>query len=405
MKRGGVMGTVRFLHTADLHLDSPFAGLSAAGELERLQQSTFQAFDRLIDYAVKEKPDFIVIAGDVYDGEDRSLRAQIRFQKGMQQLNEAGIPVYVSYGNHDHLAGSWTTVSLPPNVESFAENVEQKKLTVRGEDVYLYGFSYPSRHVREPMITHYPKASADGLHIGLLHGSAAGDSAHAVYAPFTLAELAEKNYHYWALGHIHKRQVLSHDPAVVYPGNLQGRHRNEQGVKGFYDVTLSKTSCELAFVRASSIVFTQLTVDCRGIEFADDWISLCERAADAAAAEYGSIIVELIMEHTEQLAQELRKSTQDEWLELLREQYAGIEPFVWISSVHWPHTESELPRALYEPIEQTLLQFTGQEWASLADELYGHRAGRYLEPLDEDAAGELAEQAAALLAEELLKEG
>ncbi|WP_153721010.1 metallophosphoesterase family protein [Sporosarcina cascadiensis] len=401
------MEAIRFLHTADLHLDSPFKGMAAGpNELARLQQSTFSAFDRFIDYAVKVRPDFIVIVGDLYDGEDRSLRAQIRFQQGMQRLYEKEIPVFITYGNHDHLAGSWTRVSLPANVQTFSEEVEQKQLTIRGEKVFLHGFSYPQRHVTEPMIADYPVASDEGIHIGLLHGSVAGDAEHAVYAPFTVSELQEKNYHYWALGHIHKRQQLAEDPPVVYPGNLQGRHRKEQGIKGFYDVSITRGKTSLNFVRTSDIVFSRLTVSCEGIDYADDWVTRCQETIDRFIAESGNAVVELIMEDTEGLAGDLQRASSEwEWLDILREQYSGIEPFVWITSIDWPAVSNEeLPAALLEPVEQTLASWPADEWQGLVKDLYSHRAGRYLESLTANDMEQLKQQTAALLAAELLKE-
>ncbi|WP_153731889.1 metallophosphoesterase family protein [Sporosarcina obsidiansis] len=403
------METIRFLHIADLHLDSPFKGMASAGpdELARLQQSTFVAFERFVTYAVKERPDFVVMVGDLYDGEDRSLRAQIRFQQGMQQLEKAEIPVFLSYGNHDHLAGNWTRVSLPGNVHVFSEEVEQKQLIVRGEMVSLYGFSYPQRHVRESMIADYPVAGQDGYHIGLLHGSVAGDSAHAVYAPFTVRELQDKNYHYWALGHIHKRQQLAEEPLIVYPGNIQGRHRNEQGVKGFYDVSLSGEDASLKFVRTSNIVFTTLTVSCEGVEYADDWVTVCQEAIDTLATEMGSMVVELVMEHTEGLTADLlHVSSESEWIDILREQYSGLDPFVWIASIEWPGTSNmELSKTLLEPVEYTLECWDQNDWDDLVKEVYSHRAGRYLERLTPSETEQLKVKAAALLANELLKEG
>ena len=108
------MSTIRFIHTADLHLDSPFKGMTAmpAERLSRLRESTFTALSKLIDYALESKPDFVLIAGDIYDGENRSLRAQLKFKEGMDKLNSAGIPVFLSHGNHDHLGGKWTRFEL-----------------------------------------------------------------------------------------------------------------------------------------------------------------------------------------------------------------------------------------------------------------------------------------------------
>lgn len=398
------MESIRFLHTADLHLDSPFKGMAAAGpdELERLQQSTFAAFDRFIQYAINEQPDFIVIVGDLYDGEDRSLRAQIRFQQGMQQLHRLGIPVYLSYGNHDHLSGRWTRVSLPDNVHVFGEEVERKQLDVRGQTVYVHGFSYPQRHVKEAMIGQYADAT-DGVHIGLLHGSVAGDAEHAMYAPFTISELQEKNYDYWALGHIHKRQILSAEPPIVYPGNIQGRHRNESGAKGFYDVTLGAAEPVLKFIPAADIIFASLTVSCEGIEYADDWLASCQQAIDGLTAESGSVVVELAMENTDGLVDD---AAQSEWLDILREQYENTEPFVWISSIDWPIVrDREVSNSLLEPVQRTLASWGEEEWRVLTKELYGHKAGRYLDALTPADTERLKEQAVSLLENEMWKEG
>ena len=113
--------TIRFIHAADLHLGSPFKGFAGLSPevLAAVRESTFDAFRTLVRHAVETRPDFLLIAGDVYDGEDRSLKAQEVFRKGMQELSSAGIPVFVSHGNHDHLAGTWVRFSLPDNVRIF----------------------------------------------------------------------------------------------------------------------------------------------------------------------------------------------------------------------------------------------------------------------------------------------
>ena len=145
------MSKIRFIHTADLHLDSPFKGMTGlpSDYLNSLRNSTFEAFSKLITYALQTKPDFVLIVGDIYDGEDRSLRAQVKFQEGMKKLHEASIPVIISYGNHDHLSGRWTRFELPSNVHVFGGDVEKTQLIVNGTEVYIYGFSYKERHIRE----------------------------------------------------------------------------------------------------------------------------------------------------------------------------------------------------------------------------------------------------------------
>ena len=228
------MAPIRFIHTADLHLGSPFTGISGLASAQRktFADTVYKAFDTLIDYAVREKPDFMLIAGDIYDGEDRTLRAQYKFQQGMERLNQAGIPVLISHGNHDHLAGGWTRFELPGNVHVFDDKVTNQNFNISGNTVTVTGFSYGERHVKEAKINNFPPADgSSAYHIGMLHGSMDGDSSHAVYAPFKKEQLLSKNYHYWALGHIHLRQILHQDPCIVYPGNIQLSHMKETGPK------------------------------------------------------------------------------------------------------------------------------------------------------------------------------
>ncbi|HEX5564605.1 MAG TPA: DNA repair exonuclease, partial [Sporosarcina sp.] len=328
------MSTIRFLHTADLHLDSPFKGMTGLppARLNELRESTFTAFNRFIDYAVETSPDFILIVGDLYDGEDRSLRAQRKFQEGMERLHAAGIPVYLTYGNHDHLSGNWTRFELPPNVHEFSEEVGEVSLTVKGMDVVVHGFSYPTRHVREEMISRFPVApDSHSFHIGMLHGSLAGNEAHAVYSPFTIGELQSKHYDYWALGHIHQRQQLSEDPPIVYPGNIQGRHRNESGEKGFYEVELSKTHATLSFVPTSVVHFGRIQIPCVNIRHANEWLAVCEEALLSFASEHGPSVVDVeIMNLDDETAAFFAQTAENVWLDTIREVMDGNEPFVWV---------------------------------------------------------------------------
>ena len=148
------MTDVRFLHIADLHLDSPFKGISSIPkeQWKDIRESTFHAFSNIIEYAVENKPDFVLIVGDIYDGENRSLRAQHLFQKGMEALQAEGIPVFICYGNHDHLSGNWVRFQLPENVYVFGEECRNKNIKLNGEKVHITGFSYKERHIRKQCI-------------------------------------------------------------------------------------------------------------------------------------------------------------------------------------------------------------------------------------------------------------
>nr|WP_309098939.1 DNA repair exonuclease [Fredinandcohnia onubensis] len=259
------MDALTFLHIADLHLDSPFSGLTnlPSKVFKRVQDSTFTSLARLINIAIEQKVDFIIIAGDLFDGEDRSLRAQSRFRKEMERLQDHDIEAFIVHGNHDHLGGNWPHFEWPSNVHVFQnENVEVIPYKKDGETVAnIYGFSYAKKAVLENKTQFYEKKDGATYHIGILHGSKEGESSHSSYAPFLLSDLQQKGFDYWALGHIHTREILSEDPPIIYPGNIQGRHKKETGEKGGYLIKLSKAKTEYTFFPTSDLIWENTTID------------------------------------------------------------------------------------------------------------------------------------------------
>jgi DNA repair exonuclease SbcCD nuclease subunit len=227
----------RFVHAADLHIDSPFRGLRDADKRvsERLRESSFEAFTNLVQFCIEEQVDFVVIAGDVYDGADRSVRAQLRFRDGMQELAASGIAVYVVHGNHDPLDGWLSSVTWPEGVHIFGPEPEWRIFKRKGEPIAaVQGMSYPTREMRENLVGRFTSPVDDSVFsIGLLHCNVGGNPDHDNYAPCTVDDLKLTGLDYWALGHVHTRQTLRrHGPAIVYPGNIQGRHPNEPGPRG-----------------------------------------------------------------------------------------------------------------------------------------------------------------------------
>ncbi|HSP21453.1 MAG TPA: DNA repair exonuclease [Planococcus sp. (in: firmicutes)] len=394
------MKGIRFIHAADLHLGSPFTGLKGLQkeQWQKLKDSTLEAFDRLISYALEQQPDFVLIAGDIYDGEDRSLRAQHRFQQGMERLAKAGIPVILCHGNHDHLSGNWTRFELPENVHSFGAAVSQIRLNIRGAEVVVTGFSYGERHIKESMIKAYPAANGrETFHIGMLHGSLEGEKAHAVYAPFTKLQLLEKNYDYWALGHIHLRQQLHDEPPIVYPGNIQGRHRGEAGAKGFYDVQLTKTSAQLTFVQSSVLQFDEIIVDCNGVMHMNELLDACVSGAEDFAEHFGPGAVKLKFINLDAEARDLIHGiAEEELLEAVRESLETLDAFMLVLGIS---TEEESADVELSPLAEEILSMMDswqlQDWKEVLKDLYRHPKGsRYLEPLGETAAVDIKAAAA-----------
>ena len=227
------MAKFSFLHAADLHLGSPFEGLSLKDEelARRFAAASREAFRSLVDAALAEKVAFVVIAGDIYEGEWRDASIGLFFNRELARLDRAGIGVFLLKGNHDAESVVTKSITLPPNVREFQSRAAQ---SFRLEDlkVVLHGRSFPDRIVAENYALAYPPAVPGWFNIGVLHTSCTGRPPHDTYAPCTVQELATRGYHYWALGHVHAHEILSRDPFVVYPGNLQGRNIRETGPKG-----------------------------------------------------------------------------------------------------------------------------------------------------------------------------
>jgi len=223
-----------FIHCSDLHLDSPLDGLERypGAPLDALRGATREALVRLVDLALREAVCFVVIAGDVFDGEWRDMNTGLFFNAQMRRLERAGIPVYLKQGNHDARSEVGRALPLPGNVHVFPSE-RAGTFLIASPRVALHGRSFPDRAVPEDLAAGYPPPVAGAFNVGVLHTSLGGYAAHDPYAPTTLDVLRGRGYDYWALGHVHAREVLQvAHPRVVYCGNLQGRHALETGPKG-----------------------------------------------------------------------------------------------------------------------------------------------------------------------------
>lgn len=232
--------TFRFIHAADIHLDSPLTGLGAySRELaECFRDASRQAFENLVKAAIEHEVDFVVIAGDIFDGDWKDYHTGNFFVKEMGRLGRAGIPVYAISGNHDAYNTMAKTLPYPDNVRFFPGDAPDTILCDKTAAA-IHGQSFQDRQQNINVALKYPGPVPGRFNIGLLHTACAGDTDQDPYAPCTLEQLQNHGYDYWALGHVHNRAVLSDDPYVVFPGNIQGRHVRETGEKGFYLVEVS----------------------------------------------------------------------------------------------------------------------------------------------------------------------
>lgn len=282
---------MKFIHAADIHLDSPLSGLSAYPDAPaaQLRGATREAFSLLVDRAIEESVDFMVIAGDLYDGTWRDYNTGIFFCKEMGRLKRAGIPVYLLFGNHDAESEMTRKLDLPDNVSCFSAS-KPETFRIEGLSVALHGHSFKQKETTANLAANYPVAVPGHYNIGVLHTALEGYAAHASYAPCTVDELHAKGYQYWALGHVHEFQHWSGSSTIVFPGNLQGRHVRECGRRGAVLVSVDDegaTSVERVFIDV--LRWENLQVDVGGCETLLEVTRSIGRALEGLLAEDGQV--------------------------------------------------------------------------------------------------------------------
>ncbi|HDL00838.1 MAG TPA: DNA repair exonuclease, partial [candidate division Zixibacteria bacterium] len=229
----------KFIHAADVHLDSPLRGLSRyeSAPVDSIRGACRRAFENLIDLAIEEKVAFVLLAGDLYDGDWKDYSTGIFLNQQMGRLGQHNISVFTVAGNHDAANRMTKSLDSPSNMTTMSSRkVETIKLDDLG--VTIHGQSFETQHVDRNLAAGYAAAENNTFNIGLLHTSLDGREGHAVYAPCSIDDLRSKGYQYWALGHIHKQEFVSKDPWIVFPGCVQGRHIRETGAKGCVLVTV-----------------------------------------------------------------------------------------------------------------------------------------------------------------------
>ena len=330
----------KFIHCSDLHIDSPFKGFSSVEHslAEVLRKSTYQAFQNIVDLALKEGVDAILIAGDIYDGADKSLEAQLKFRRLLQKLSDEGISIFIVYGNHDPLDSWSASLEWPERVHIFSgkevESVPVKKNGI--VEAHIYGISYPKRDVKENLVRKFSQDNTGGFAIGLLHSNVGHQLDHGNYAPCSMDDLIAAGMDYWALGHIHRFQVLREsNPAVVYSGNTQARHMRELGEKGCCLVTLNENTVpSIKFVPIDAVRYVQDKINISGSVTLEEVInavrSRCEELVGRIQGR--GIFLDLSLNGRAQVHFELQREgtirgLQDE----IRTYFQGKNPSIWLS--------------------------------------------------------------------------
>jgi DNA repair exonuclease SbcCD nuclease subunit len=327
-----------------LHLDTPFEGIgrTAPHVAEALRDASLEAWDALVRLTIEQRALFLLLAGDIYDGASRGVRAQLRFCRGLERLSDHGIRVFIVHGNHDPLDG-WSAIRRwPAGVTVFgSERVEKVPVERDGARVAtIYGISYARREVFDNLAQLFHRGPEPGLHIGLLHCNVGGHPEHAAYSPCSFEDLHRSGLDYWALGHVHRHQATYEDrQTIVYPGCLQGRSARacDEGSKGAVVLEADETGVRtMEFMPADRVRYISSEVDVSEVEDIRALQQLLVQRAAAArdAHRPAGVLLKVILTGRSEVHRDLsRQGARAELLKTVREETTGSDPLFWLVGV------------------------------------------------------------------------
>jgi exonuclease SbcD len=334
---------IKFIHCADLHLDSPFQGLTTKEPslADRFKHATNDAFVKIIDLCLSERVNFLTIGGDTFDGADRSLCAQILLRDQFERLCKANIPVIIVAGNHDPLSDWLTEIQFSNNVHLLeGDNVEKVPIEKDGKvAAFIYGISYKVSNVTENLSLKFQADEKDTFSIGMLLANVGSRKEHAVYAPCTINDLKAGNMDIWLLGHIHTPDVICKKPLMLYPGNIQGRHINEDGPRGCYLIKVdSSHKISHEFKPVQNILWKQEEINIKNImtsiELADLLSDKCEEDLSNLTEDEKGIVIRWKLTGSSPLYHELTMTDKiEETKEILVDRFFNQTPFVFPESI------------------------------------------------------------------------
>jgi len=274
---------MKFIHTADIHLDSPLQRLEAyeGAPVEEIRQASRRAFENLVDLAIDEAVDFVLIAGDLFDGDWKDYNTGLYLIKQVRRLGEAHIKVFIIAGNHDAAGRMTRELPYPDNAHLFSPRKPETQL-LETANAAIHGQSFSRAAVTDNLAAGYPDPVAGYFNIGLLHTSLTGREGHENYAPCALDDLVNKGYDYWALGHVHRFEAVSREPPVVFPGCIQGRHIRETGAKGCVLVTVGEGETPKIVRHDIDVIrWERVAVDLGGAVSVDEILERFQAAVEA----------------------------------------------------------------------------------------------------------------------------
>lgn len=337
---------MRFLHAADVHLDSPLRGLEKyeGAPVDVLRGATRKALAALVRLAIEKRVDFVILAGDLYDGDWPDYNTGLFFIQRMRELEKAGIPVYLIRGNHDAESRITATLTLPPNVHSFSTEKAETRL-IEPLRVALHGQGFANQAEPRNLAANYPAAVPNHFNIGLLHTSLDGREGHASYAPCQLTDLVGRDYDYWALGHVHQRESVNqaNRPRIEFPGNVQGRHARETGAKGCMLVAVDGAQVSTEFCPLDVLRWQVVNVDATT---AESWSELLEQVRASLSAAVDEADGRLLAARVEILCPDsLQQLIAGDLPRFRFDLYGLFAQQVWIEKIHWkrvPRPAAEL---------------------------------------------------------------
>ncbi len=276
---------IKFIHAADIHLDSPLRGLENYEDApaEEIRGAARKALENLIDLALEENVSFVIISGDMYDGDWKDYNTGLFLLSQLSKLTSNGINVFIAKGNHDAESKITKNLKLPEGIKIFSSK-RPETFFLENINIAIHGQSFAASAVKENLASNYPPAQKDMFNIGVLHTSVNGREGHENYAPCSIDDLKRKDYNYWALGHIHKREILNENPWIVFPGNIQGRHIKETGFKGCMIVSVyDDYNVSSEFKNLCSLAWSFCETDVTGV---NDPYEVVEKVSKKAKEEF-----------------------------------------------------------------------------------------------------------------------
>jgi exonuclease SbcD len=328
--------SMKFVHAADIHLDSPLRGLERyeGAPIDEIRGATRRAFENLVELCLDESAGLLVIAGDLYDGDWRDYNTGLFFVNQVSRLTQAGVKVVWVRGNHDAASQITKSLRLPQGAFELDARSPQT-LVFEDLGVAVHGQSYGKRDVTTDIAAGYPKPHQDLFNIGVLHTALDGREGHDSYAPCSVDRLATHGYDYWALGHVHQREIVRDDPWIVFPGNLQGRHAREAGEKGASLVSIENRAVAAVEARAIDVVrWVDCHVDVTDATSAHDAIDQVRSVLEGEADQIGDRLLAARVRLRGRCSADAElRSDRQRWREEIRAAAMDTGASIWVEKI------------------------------------------------------------------------